>query len=149
MVSKAVKQFSRGVVWPELDVLVVDLPPGTGDVPLSLAQAVVVDGAVVVTTPQRLAVQEAEKAVEMFAKLDVPVLGVVENMSWAECACGRRSHPFGSGGGRGLAGSGGVPLLGEIPFDEPVGAGEDAGAPPRHGRARGAVARALARVAEE
>jgi ATP-binding protein involved in chromosome partitioning len=130
MVSKAVKQFSRGVVWPELDVLVVDLPPGTGDIPLSLAQSVVVDGGVVVTTPQRLAVQEAEKAVEMFRKLDTPVLGVVENMSHALCACGRRSYPFGRGGGAGLAERAGVPLLVELPFEEPVVEGEDRGAPP-------------------
>jgi ATP-binding protein involved in chromosome partitioning len=130
MVSKAVKQFSRGVVWPELDVLVVDLPPGTGDVPLSLAQAVVVDGGVVVTTPQRLSVQEAEKAVEAFRKLDVPLLGVVENMSYAECECGRRSHPFGRGGGAALAQRADVPLLAELPFEEPVVEGEDRGAPP-------------------
>jgi ATP-binding protein involved in chromosome partitioning len=130
MVSKAVKQFSHGVLWPELDVLVVDLPPGTGDVPLSLAQSVVVDGAVVVTTPQRLSVQEAEKAVGMFRKLDAPVLGVVENMSYALCDCGRRSHPFGRGGGAALADRAGVPLLAEIPFEEPVVEGEDRGAPP-------------------
>lgn len=130
MVSKAVKQFSRGVVWPELDVLVVDLPPGTGDVPLSLAQSVVVDGAVVVTTPQRLSVQEAEKALGMFRKLDVPVLGVVENMSYSLCACGRRSHPFGRDGGTVLAGKSGVPLLATLPFEEPVVEGEDRGAPP-------------------
>ena len=101
-------------------MLVVDLPPGTGDVPLSLAQAVVVDGGVVVTTPQRLAVQEAEKAVEMFRKLEVPVLGVVENMSHARCGCGRASHPFGRGGGAALATRQGVPLLGELPFEEPA-----------------------------
>jgi ATP-binding protein involved in chromosome partitioning len=130
MVGKAVRQFSRGVVWPELDVLVVDLPPGTGDVPLSLAQSVVVDGGVVVTTPQRLSVQEAEKAVEMFRKLEVPVLGIVENMSFADCGCGRRSHPFGRGGGAALAERAGVPLLGELPFEEPVVEGEDRGAPP-------------------
>jgi ATP-binding protein involved in chromosome partitioning len=130
MVSKAVKQFSRGVIWPNLDVLVVDLPPGTGDIPLSLAQSVVVDGGVVVTTPQRLAVQEAEKAVEMFRKLEVPVLGVVENMSYGVCACGRRSHPFGRGGGAALAGGASVPLLVELPFEETVVEGEDRGAPP-------------------
>jgi ATP-binding protein involved in chromosome partitioning len=147
MVSKAVKQFSRGVVWPELDVLVVDLPPGTGDVPLSLAQAVRVDGGVVVTTPQRLAVQEAEKAVTMFRKLEIPVLGVVENMSYAECACGRRSHPFGHGGGGALADRAGIPLLGEIPFEEPVVAGEDSGAPPVLSHPAGAVAREMTAIA--
>ena len=117
MVGKAVKQFSRGVVWPDLDVLVVDLPPGTGDVPLSLAQSIVLDGAIVVTTPQRLSVLEAAKAVEMFGKLDVPVLGVVENMSFAACECGR-SHPFGTGGGDLLHRMSGAPLLGQVPFEE-------------------------------
>lgn len=148
MVSKAVKQFSRGVVWPELDVLVVDLPPGTGDVPLSLAQAVRVDGGVVVTTPQRLAVQEAEKAVAMFRKLEIPVLGVVENMSYAECVCGRRSHPFGQGGGGALAARADVPLLGEIPFEEPVVAGEDSGAPPLLSHPEGALAREVTAIAD-
>lgn len=148
MVGKAVKQFSHGVVWPELDVLVVDLPPGTGDVPLSLAQSVVVDGAVVVTTPQRLAALEAAKAAEMFTKLNVPVLGVVENMSWAQCECGRRSHPFGRGGGEWLAAHAGVPLLGAVPFEEDVVTGEDAGAPPVLARPEGATAQAFRSIAE-
>ncbi len=129
LVGKAVRQFSRGVLWPELDVLVVDLPPGTGDVPLSLAQSIVVDGAVVVTTPQRLAVLEAGKALEMFRKLDVPVLGVVENMAYAECTCGRRSHPFGRGGGERLAAESDLPLLGAVPFDEELVEGGDRGSP--------------------
>ena len=102
-VSKAVKQFARGVAWPELDVLVVDLPPGTGDIPVSLAQAVVVSGAVVVTQPPRVAAAEARKAVEMFRTLEVPVLGVVENMS----------GPFGRGAGRAVARELDVPFLGE------------------------------------
>jgi ATP-binding protein involved in chromosome partitioning len=148
MVSKAVKQFSRGVLWPDLDVLVVDLPPGTGDVPLSLAQSVVVDGALVVTTPQRLSVQEAEKAVGMFRKLDAPVLGIVENMSYALCGCGRRSHPFGRGGGATLAGRAGVPLLAEIPFEEPVVEGEDRGAPPVLGSPESAVSAAFVGLAD-
>jgi ATP-binding protein involved in chromosome partitioning len=129
LVSKAVKQFSRGVVWPDLDVLVVDLPPGTGDVPLSLAQSIVVDGAVVVTTPQRLAAVEAAKAAEMYRKLDVPLLGVVENMSWATCGCGRRSHPFGQGGGDALSDAIGCDLLGRVPFEVTTMAGGDSGAP--------------------
>jgi ATP-binding protein involved in chromosome partitioning len=129
MVSKAVRQFSRGVLWSAIDVLVVDLPPGTGDIPLSLAQSVVIDGGIVVTTPQRLAVQEAEKAVGMFRKLEVPVLGVAENMSHAVCACGRRSHPFGRGGGEALAASAGIPLLASVPFQESVPEGGDSGRP--------------------
>jgi ATP-binding protein involved in chromosome partitioning len=152
MVSKAVKQFSRGVVWPDLDVLVVDLPPGTGDVPLSLAQSIVVDGAVVVTTPQRLATIEAGKAIEMFRKLDVPVLGVVENMSHAVCECGRRSHPFGRRGGEALCRAARCALLARVPFDEAVMAAGDAGNPIMTGRARGETAwafRSMARRVRE
>jgi ATP-binding protein involved in chromosome partitioning len=119
MVSKAVKQFARGVAWPELDVLVVDLPPGTGDVPLSLAQAVALSGAVIVTQPPRVAVAEAHKAAEMFRALDVPVLGIVENMSGV----------FGRGAGADVAGALDVPFLGEIPFDETVVREGDQGTP--------------------
>jgi len=129
MVGKAVKQFARGVVWPDLDVLVVDLPPGTGDVPIALTESVVVDGVVVVTTPQRLAVLEAGKAVELFRKLAVPVLGLVENMSYATCECGRRSHPFGRDGGAELARRMNCPLLARVPFDEATVAGGDSGTP--------------------
>ncbi len=148
MVGKAVKQFSRGVLWPELDILVVDLPPGTGDVPLSLAQAVVVDGAVVVTTPQRLAATEAAKAVSMFRKLAVPVLGVVENMAFAECACGRRSHPFGQGGGERLAREEGIDVMGSVPFDEATVEGGDTGVPAALRGPDTGTARAFARIAE-
>ncbi|HEX7020733.1 MAG TPA: P-loop NTPase [Gemmatimonadaceae bacterium] len=119
MVSKAVKQFARGVSWPTLDVLVVDLPPGTGDIPLSLAQAVSLSGAVVVTQPPRVAAAEALKAAEMFKSLSVPVLGVVENMTGA----------FGTGTGRDIALRLGVPLLGQVPFDTNVVADGDAGVP--------------------
>lgn len=129
MVGKAVTQFSRGVVWSDLDVLVVDLPPGTGDVPLSLAQSVVVDGAIVVTTPQRLAALEAAKAVAMFAALEVPVLGVVENMSASTCTCGHRTHPFGRGGGERLSVDASVPLLGQLPFEHGMVEDADRGAP--------------------
>lgn len=148
MVGKAVKQFSQGVRWPDLDVLVVDLPPGTGDVPLSLAQSVVVDGAVVVTTPQRLAVLEAGKAIEMFRKLGVPVLGVVENMSHAECDCGRRSHPFGRGGGEVLSQQEGCPLLGCVPFEDATMTGGDAGTPAVVDRPEGDTARVFRGIAD-
>ncbi|MGH7688689.1 MAG: P-loop NTPase [Gemmatimonadaceae bacterium] len=119
MVSKAVKQFARGVAWPELDILIVDLPPGTGDIPLSLAQSVALSGAVVVTQPPRVAASEARKAAQMFRTLDVPVLGLVENMT----------GEFGAGTGRTVAGELDMPFLGSIPFDrEMVGEG-DAGTP--------------------
>jgi ATP-binding protein involved in chromosome partitioning len=126
MVSKAVKQFARGVAWPELDVLVVDLPPGTGDIALSLAQSVVLSGAVVVTQPPRVAAAEARKAAQMFRTLEVPVLGVVENMS----------GPFGRGAGSVVASELGVSFLGEIPFDDAIVAEGDAGTPTMLGRPR-------------
>lgn len=133
LVARAVEQVSRGVVWPDLDLLVVDLPPGTGDTPLSLTEAVRVDAGVVVTTPQDLAVGEARKAVEMFDALDVPVAGVIENMSHALCECGRRSHPFGQGGGERLARETGRPLLAQVPFvraGDRAGPGGEVAAPP-------------------
>ena len=137
MVSKAVKQFARGVRWPELDVLVVDLPPGTGDVPLSLAQAVELSGAVVVTQPQRLAGAEAEKAAQMFAALGVPLLGVVENMRGA----------FGAGEGARVAGRLGVPLLGSVAFDAAMVAEGDAGTPTMATRPESDAARDFAHIA--
>lgn len=119
MVSKAVKQFARGVAWPELDVLVVDLPPGTGDIPLSLAQSVALSGAIVVTQPPRVAAAEARKAAAMFRTLEVPVLGIVENMS----------GPFGRGTGRLVSAELGVPFLGEVPFDADIVGEGDRGVP--------------------
>jgi ATP-binding protein involved in chromosome partitioning len=119
MVSKAVKQFAHGVAWPELDVLVVDLPPGTGDIPLSLSQAVPLSGAVVVTQPPRVAATEARKAADMFRTLEVPVLGIVENMT----------GPFGRGAGRMVAGELGIPFLGEVPFDDMIVGEGDSGLP--------------------
>jgi ATP-binding protein involved in chromosome partitioning len=136
-VSKAVKQFSRGVAWPELDVLVVDLPPGTGDIPISLAQAVTVSGAVIVTQPPRVAVAEAHKAADMFRTLEVPLLGVVENMS----------GPFGSGAGRTVADELGAPFLGTVPFDEIVVTEGDRGTPTVIARPHSATAAAFDTIA--
>lgn len=138
MVSKAVKQFARGVVWPELDILVVDLPPGTGDVPLSLVQAIEVSGAIVVTQPQRLAAVEACKAGEMFATLEVPVLGVVENMTGA----------FGTGGGTRVANALDAPLLGTVPFDDAVIQEGDTGIPAVRARRQSAFAQSFAEIAQ-
>jgi ATP-binding protein involved in chromosome partitioning len=137
MVSKAVKQFARGVAWPELDVLVVDLPPGTGDIALSLAQAVVLSGAVVVTQPPRVAAAEARKAAQMFRTLEVSLLGVVENMS----------GPFGKGGGALVAKELGAPFLGEIPFDDAFVAEGDAGTPTMLARPRSAAGSAFDAIA--
>ena len=139
MVAKAVKQFARGVAWPELDLLVVDLPPGTGDVPLSLAQAIRLSGAVIVTQPARLAAAEARKAAQLFAALEVPVLGVVENMS----------GPFGRGAGETVAAELGAPFLGEVPFDEEMVREGDAGTPTVRARPRSGAAGHFDRIAEQ
>lgn len=139
MVSKAVKQFARGVAWPELDVLVVDLPPGTGDIPLSLAQAVQLSGAVVVTQPPRVAAAEARKAVDMFRGLEVPVLGVVENMTGV----------FGAGAGQAVADALGVTFLGTVPFDERIVTEGDAGTPTVVARPNSFVSRRMDAIARE
>jgi ATP-binding protein involved in chromosome partitioning len=120
----------RDVEWGELDYLVVDLPPGTGDVSLSLAQSVPVAGAVVVTTPQGVSVSDVRKAVGMFRQLNIPILGVVENMSYFVCGhCNGRTDIFGTGGGRRMAEEMTIPFLGEIPIDTRVRSGGDDGEP--------------------
>ena len=144
IVMKIVTQFLRDVDWGELDYFLVDMPPGTGDAQLSLVQATRVHGAVIVTTPQPVAVGDALRGARMFQRVSVPVLGIVENMSWLECAgCGTRTPLFGSGGGRGLADELGVPLLGEIPLYPPVRAGGDEGVPIVLSEPESAAARAL------
>jgi ATP-binding protein involved in chromosome partitioning len=130
MLHGAVQQFMRDVEWGELDYLVVDLPPGTGDVSLSMAQSVPVAGAVVVTTPQGVSVSDVRKAVAMFRQLNIPVLGVVENMSYFVCGhCQERTEIFGHGGGAKMAEDMGIPMLGQIPIDTRVRSGGDEGRP--------------------
>src|SRR6185503_12133124 len=130
MLHGAVQQFMRDVEWGELDYLVVDLPPGTGDVSLSMAQSVPVAGAVVVTTPQGVSVSDVRKAVAMFRQLNIPILGVVENMSYFMCGhCGERTDIFGHGGGSRMAEDMGIPFLGEVPIDTRVREGGDEGRP--------------------
>ena len=129
MVMGAVRQLLHDVVWGELDALVVDLPPGTGDAQLTMIQTVPITGAVVVTTPQKVAVIDAERAISMFQKLEVPVLGLIENMAWMELPDGTKTHPFGSGGGASTAQSYGVPLLAQVPFDPLICQGGDSGIP--------------------
>ena len=130
MLHGAVQQFMRDVVWGELDYLVVDLPPGTGDVSLSMAQSVPVAGAIVVTTPQGVSVSDVRKAVGMFRQLNIPVLGVMENMSYFVCGhCQERTEIFGHGGGAAMARDMGIPFLGEVPIDTRVRAGGDTGKP--------------------
>ena len=117
MLGKAIEQFLYDIVWGELDYLFIDLPPGTGDVQLSLAQLIDLDGVILVTTPQSVAILDANRAAAMFRQVKVPVIGVVENMSGFVCPkCGTTSQVFGSGGGSKLADSLRVPFLGNIPL---------------------------------
>ncbi len=130
MLHGAVQQFMRDVEWGELDYLVVDLPPGTGDVALSMAQSVPMAGAVVVTTPQGVSVSDVRKAVGMFRQLSIPVLGVIENMSYFVCGhCSERTEIFGNGGGKKMADELQIPFLGEVPIDTRVRSGGDEGRP--------------------
>ncbi len=130
MIQSAVKQMLQDVAWGDLDVLVVDMPPGTGDVQLSLAQQVPLAGAVIVSTPQDLALIDARRGITMFKKVDVPTLGIIENMSYFMCPhCNTRSDIFGHGGARHEAERVGVPFLGEIPLDIAIREGSDEGRP--------------------
>ncbi|WP_346912831.1 iron-sulfur cluster carrier protein ApbC [uncultured Roseibium sp.] len=130
MVISALTQMLREVAWGELDVLVVDMPPGTGDAQLTMAQQVPLAGAVVVSTPQDLALIDARKGLNMFRRVDVPVLGIIENMSYFLCPdCGGRHDIFGHGGARAEAEKLGVPFLGEVPLDMQIRETSDAGTP--------------------
>lgn len=129
MATRYTQQFLRQVAWGELDVLVLDLPPGTGDIQLTIVQTVAVDGAIIVTTPQEVALIDARKAVAMFAKVNVPVLGLIENMAWFEGDDKKRYYIFGEEGGVREAEYMNVPLLAQIPIDMPTGRGGDTGVP--------------------
>lgn len=130
MLHKVVEQFLTQVVWGELDYLIVDFPPGTGDVQLSMCQLIPLTGAVIVSTPQDVALNVAQKAITMFDKLRVPVLGVVENMSYYVCPhCEKREDIFGHGGAKAAADKAGLPFLGEVPLATPVRETADAGSP--------------------
>jgi ATP-binding protein involved in chromosome partitioning len=129
MATRYTQQFLRQVAWGELDYLILDLPPGTGDIQLTIVQTVAVDGAVIVTTPQEMALIDARKAVSMFAKVNVPILGLVENMAWFECEHGTRYYLFGEGGGVREASHLNVPLLARIPIDPQTRERGDAGTP--------------------
>jgi ATP-binding protein involved in chromosome partitioning len=130
MLHSVMQQFLRSVQWGELDYLVIDLPPGTGDVQLSLIQSVSVTGAVVVTTPSIVALADVRKAIEMFRQVNVEILGVVENMSYFNCPhCDGRIDVFGHGEGQHMAKTFGVPFLGEIEIDPQIRIGGDTGKP--------------------
>jgi len=130
MVSKLMEQMLFQTEWPQLDVLVIDLPPGTGDIQLSLAKKIAVDGAIIVTTPQTVSLLDARKAIEMFHKVEVPVLGIVENMATHLCRqCGHLEAIFGEAGGHQLAADCGLPLLGQLPLAAVIRQSGDRGEP--------------------
>lgn len=130
MVSKALQQLVFDTAWPELDYLIIDMPPGTGDIQLTLAQKIPVSGAVIITTPQDIALIDARKGLEMFRKVSVPILGIVENMSTHVCEqCGHISHIFGEEGGQGLATTTEVPLLARLPLARQIRVDADQGCP--------------------
>ena len=130
MLHSVIQQFLRGVDWGELDYLVIDLPPGTGDVQLSLIQTAPITGAIVVTTPSDVSLEDARKAIHMFHQVKVPILGIVENMSYLECPhCNERIDVFSHGGGRRTAEQMQVHFLGELPLDPQVRMGGDSGKP--------------------
>ena len=149
MLHSAVRQFASDVNWGELDYLIIDLPPGTGDAPLSVAQSLPLSGGVIVTMPQQVSLDDARRGLEMFRQLDVPIFGVVENMSYLELPDGSRMDIFGQGGGERLAEEAGVPFIGSIPMDPAVRAGGDSGKPVVITQPDSPVARALEAVAAD
>jgi len=149
MLHKTVEQFLGGVEWGELDYLLCDMPPGTGDTQLSLCQLIPLTGAVIVSTPQDVALNVAQKAIAMFKKLNAPVLGIIENMSFHVCRhCGKRDDVFGSGGAKATAERMGIPFLGAIPLDTTIRETSDAGKPIVLSDPDSPVAKAFTTVAE-
>jgi ATP-binding protein involved in chromosome partitioning len=149
MLHSAIRQFLTDVNWGELDYLIVDLPPGTGDAALSLAQSLPLSGSVIVTLPQQVSLDDARRGLEMFRQLDVDIFGIVENMSYLELPDGERMDIFGSGGGERLAKEAGVPFIGAIPMDPAVRAGGDEGKPVVVTQPDSAVAKALQQVTKD
>ncbi|MBV9361318.1 MAG: iron-sulfur cluster carrier protein ApbC [Betaproteobacteria bacterium] len=148
MVTQALEQLLKDTSWRELDYLVVDLPPGTGDIQLTLAQKVPVTGAVIVTTPQDIALIDARKGLKMFEKVGIPILGIVENMSFHVCPkCGHESHIFGSGGAAKMAKDYGTELLGQLPLDETIQQQADSGKPTVVSDPDGKIAEIYRRIA--
>lgn len=149
MVHGAIQQFFREVGWRDLDYLIIDMPPGTGDVALSLSQTVAVAGAVVVTTPQKVSLADSRRAVRMYQKLNIPTLGIVENMSYYACPnCHHESDIFGFGGGEQMATSLEVPFLGRLPVYAPISLGSDRGIPLVIAEPESPAGRAFTQLAE-
>ncbi len=149
MLHSAIKQFISDVDWGELDYLVVDLPPGTGDVQLSLNQTLEIQGGVIVTLPQQVSLDDALRGINMFQELDIPIFGVIENMSYLETPSGEKLDIFGSGGGEKLAKMADVPFIGTIPIDPQVRIGGDDGTPIAISHPDSAVAIALTKITEK
>jgi ATP-binding protein involved in chromosome partitioning len=150
MIHSAIRQFLTEVDWGQLDYLIIDLPPGTGDAQLTLAQSVPLTGAVIVTTPQEVALADALKGLRMFEKLEVPILGIVENMGpYTDPKTGQKIVFFGEGGGQRMAQRLKVPFLGSVPLDPNVREGGDAGKPIVAGKADAAAAVALNQIAQQ
>ncbi len=149
MLNSAIRQFLSDVEWEELDYLIIDLPPGTGDAALSLAQALPLSGAVIVTLPQLISLEDASRGLNMFKQLEVPILGVVENMSYLELPDGTRMDIFGSGGGEALAKTTETTFLGGIPLDQNVRIGGDTGKPIVTEYPNSAAAKAIQEIAQK
>ncbi|MBU2954894.1 Mrp/NBP35 family ATP-binding protein [Marinobacter sp. F3R08] len=150
MLMGALQQMMNQVEWGRLDVLLVDLPPGTGDVQMTLSQKFYVAGAVVVSTPQDIALMDARKGIDMFKRMDVPLFGLIENMASFICdGCGKEHHPFGHGGARAEAEKLGSPFLGEIPLDLDIRIGSDGGVPIVVSKPDSPQAQAFQRIADE
>ena len=149
MLNSAIRQFLGDVEWGELDYLIVDLPPGTGDASLSLAQALPLSGAVIVTLPQLVSLEDASRGLNMFRTLEVPILGIIENMSYLDLPDGTRMDIFGSGGGEQLAQSSQANFLGKVPIDQNVRIGGDSGKPILISHPDSPVANALREIAQK
>ena len=149
MLNSAIRQFLGDVEWGELDYLIVDLPPGTGDAALSLAQALPLSGAVIVTLPQLVSLEDASRGLNMFRQLEVPILGIIENMSYLDLPDGTRMDIFGSGGGEQLADSMQVPFLGKVPMESEVRVGGDSGKPITVTHPDSPAAKALTDIAQQ
>ncbi|HKB09232.1 MAG TPA: Mrp/NBP35 family ATP-binding protein [Vicinamibacterales bacterium] len=149
MLHGALQQFFREVAWKNLDYLIVDLPPGTGDVSLSLSQTVPVAGAIVVTTPQQVSLADSRRATAMYKKLNIPPIGIIENMSYFACPnCDHEADIFGHGGGEQMAAELGIPFLGRLPIYQPIREGSDSGVPLMIAEPDSPAARAFMAAAE-
>lgn len=150
MIHTAIQQFFRDVVWGELDYLLIDLPPGTGDAQLTISQLIPLTGAITVTTPQEISLHDVRKGMMMFQKVNVPLLGIIENMSYYVCAhCGTREEIFSHGGGERAAEKLGIPFLGNIPIDPAIRAGGDSGMPLVVGNPDSPQSKAFRSIAEK